>query len=357
MNTVSVYDIENKVWYEQNTTGTGPGQLTQGCTVLASAQDGSSHNIYWYGGYDGLDLTKTFSDDVFVLSIPTFTWVKVKSGTSTHGRAGHRCAKPYPDQMIVVGGYATLSGITPKCVEGGVIQIFNLSSTLWMDTYSPENWSNYSVPASVIAAIGGSATGGSPQTAPATIGFSNTSMTGLFGTKYNSTKIKQWYPYPLQTTDDTNNTRPLPSAVPKPDNGGGTPKYLAPVLGVVLGLIFISLLVLAFMLWKKRQYFKANGTATQSEAGTMDNRRWVTNWLRQTPVTVETKAPTVTTDETAISPAYEDEQAYTVPEMADNPVLEMEGTYGSASNIKTYHTNRNQILHDLQSFREQVSSL
>ena len=52
MSTISFYDIADKVWYEQPTNGVGPGQLTQGCAVLASAQDMSSHNIYWYGGYD-----------------------------------------------------------------------------------------------------------------------------------------------------------------------------------------------------------------------------------------------------------------------------------------------------------------
>ncbi len=105
MSTVSVYDSANKLWYEQPTSGSpSPPQLAQGCAVVASAQDGSSHNIYWYGGFDGLHLTEPFSDDVWILSIPSFMWMKVYSGNSTHARAGHRCFKPYPDQMLVVGG-------------------------------------------------------------------------------------------------------------------------------------------------------------------------------------------------------------------------------------------------------------
>ncbi|KAG9236167.1 hypothetical protein BJ875DRAFT_372696 [Amylocarpus encephaloides] len=334
MSTVSVYDIASKTWYEQNTTNSTsgrPGQLTQGCTVLASAQDGSSHNIYWYGGYDGIDLAKeeAYSDDVWVLSIPSFTWVKVKSGTSSHSRAGHRCVKPYPDQMLVIGGHAPLVGTTPKCVDGGIVQIFNLNTATWTDQYTPTTWSNYTVPPSVIAVIGGTALGGSAQTAPSPGGFSNTSLATVFNTKYNTTKITNWYPYQLAAENGTTNrTNLLPSPVAK--SGGGTPKYLAPVLGVVLGLVFISLLILAFVLWGKRKYFKANGgTGTQSEAGTMDNRRWVTNWLRATPAAASesnVKAPTVTTDETPITPAYEEELAYTVPEMAGVPVLEMEDT-------------------------------
>lgn len=324
MSTVSVYDVDSKTWYQQNTTGTGPGQLTQGCTVLASAQDGSSHNIYWYGGYDGLTPTGDFSDDVWVLSIPTFTWVKVKSGTASHGRAGHRCTKPYPDQMIVVGGYTSSTGLSGTCVDG-FIQNFNLTTAEWITSYHPDKWFKYGVPASVVSVIGGSATGSASQTAPSPSGFSNASMTALFGTQYNTSKIATWYPYHVApTTDGARPTIP-PSVVPKPDTNNGTPKYLAPVLGVVLGLIFLSLLALAIFLWRRKNYFKQNGTATQSEAGTLDNRRWVANWLRNsTPAPADAKAPTVTTDDTHVSPDYEQEQAY-VPEVEGVQLVEMAG--------------------------------
>ncbi|CAG8960882.1 hypothetical protein HYFRA_00002419 [Hymenoscyphus fraxineus] len=325
MTTVSVYDIATKVWYQQNTTGEDhPGQLTQGCTVLASAQDGSSHNIYWYGGYDGLDQTGVLSDDVWVLSIPTFAWVKVNSGNSSHGRAGHRCTKPYPDQMVVVGGYPSLSGVSPGCVQG-FIQVFNLTTAQWITSYHPDKWFNYGVPASVVSVIGGSATGSATQTKPSPSGFSNSSMIALFNTKYDTSKIKTWYPYHLAPSNDVNSTTILPSAVPKPSNG--TPGYLAPVLGVVLGLIFISLLALAIYLWRRKKYFKPNGTATQSEQGTLDNRRWVTNWLRNSssPVPVNEKAPTVTTDDTHVPLEYEQERAY-LPEVGGTQIVEMADT-------------------------------
>ena len=111
--------------------------MAQGCTVLASADDQSSHNIHWYGGFNELDEMNSFSDDVFILSVPSFIWVKVYSGTTTHGRAGHKCSKPYPDQMFVVGGFTALVGYIPTCLEGGIVQIFNLSSATWIDSYNP----------------------------------------------------------------------------------------------------------------------------------------------------------------------------------------------------------------------------
>jgi len=315
MSTVSVYDIAKNTWYEQETSN-APGQLTQGCTVVASAQDGSSHNIYWYGGFDGLHPAAPFSDAVYVLSIPSFKWVKVSDGIASHARAGHRCAKPYPDQMLVIGGYSSLSGTDLTCVEGGIVQIFNLSSNEWIQTYDPKTWSNYTVSPTLQALIGGTAVGSATQTTPSG-GFSNTSLADVFTAKYDSTKIVNWYPY--EAVAPSNTPRPTLPVTPVSKHSG-TPAYLAPVLGVVLGLFFITLIILAILLWRRRKLLRSSA-GTQSEAGTIENRRWVTSWLRATPA--DAKAPTVTTDDTVSSP-YEEEPP-NVPEMAGVQVHEMMG--------------------------------
>ena len=76
------------------------------------------------------------------------------TGTARHGRHGHRCARPYPDQMIVVGGQPQqLGGNT--CLDGGVVQFFNLNTLRWQTTYDPKVWSEYAVPAVISAKIGG----------------------------------------------------------------------------------------------------------------------------------------------------------------------------------------------------------
>ncbi|EPE06091.1 kelch repeat protein [Ophiostoma piceae UAMH 11346] len=164
--TVDVYDIANKLWYKQPTTGgSAMGQRTRACSVLATADDASSFNIYYYGGFDGLDVSSDFNDDVWVLSLPSFTWTKVyASKDSTHGRAGHKCVKPYPDQMFVVGGYPPISGSSLSCLGGGIVQLFNLSSAAWMDAYTPTEWSEYSVPDAVVKVIGGDGKGESDAT-------------------------------------------------------------------------------------------------------------------------------------------------------------------------------------------------
>lgn len=139
--------------YLQNTTGDIPPQLTLFCSVVASASDRSSFNIYIYGGYDGVNAGSTPSDDVYILSIPSFVWIKAYSGQPLHGRSGHKCLKVYPDQMFVLGGI--FQNDPTICLDGGYVQVFNLNTLEFQDSYSPSNWSNYSVPSIVTEQIGG----------------------------------------------------------------------------------------------------------------------------------------------------------------------------------------------------------
>jgi hypothetical protein len=316
-----VYDIANKTWYEQPTSGETPPQLAEGCTVVASAPDGSSHNIYWYGGFDGLHQTGDYYDNVWILSVPSFMWMNFTAGNTSHARAGHRCVKPYPDQMLVIGGQPSLSGVDAPCVEGGIIQIFNLSSGLWLDSYDPKKWSNYTVPDVVVSKIGGSPTGGAILTAPSPTGFADPALNSLFKQSYNASKITTWYPYQAATSTSTSRPTVLPTVVAK----SSTPSYLAPVLGVVLGLFFVTLLILAFLLYRRRKFLRINGGTNPSEVGTMDNRGWVSNWLRTTPAAADGKAPTVTTDETPMTP-YEDERPY-MQEVGGTQVHELMGRH------------------------------
>jgi hypothetical protein len=315
MTTVSVYDIASGTWYNQATSGLPPGALTQGCTVVASAQDNSSHSIYWYGGFDGIDSTETFSDDVYVLSVPSFTWIKVYTGDSKHGRAGHKCVKPYPDQMFVIGGYSSLSGNSLNCVGGGIVQVFNLSSATWMTSYDPAVWSNYVLPDSITAVIGGNGAGAATTTSPKP--WTNQALANVFGTPYDVTKITKWYPYASATPTGYNpRLTPTTPAGSSSSGGGGLPSWVAPVLGVVLGLVFLSAILVFVLLWRRRRIFRSQG---ESLPGTSDvNRNRVLSWMRG----AEPKAPTVTSEETPSSP-YDDTETPRDPEPG---VVEAAGT-------------------------------
>ncbi|KAJ6086056.1 hypothetical protein N7486_010337 [Penicillium sp. IBT 16267x] len=236
METVSVYDVDTKTWYLQNTTGDTPPQLTEFCSVLASAEDGSSHNIYIYGGYNGLNANANPSDDVYILSLPSFTWIKAYNGTNTHGRNGHRCIKVYPNQMLAIGGYRI--DVT-HCLEGGVIVNFNLNNLSFQDAYDPAQWSDYKVPDLLIAQIGGDSSGGATTTAPSS--WTNSSLEAIFNAKYTKT-ISTYWPYNTTSTDSSTTTHPKKF-----------PTWAAAVIGVLCGLLVIGLIILAWFCLRRRQ--------------------------------------------------------------------------------------------------------
>ena len=296
---VDVYDIASKTWYKQPTVGgSAIGQRTRACSVVAAAGDASSFNIYYYGGFDGLNVGADFNDDVWVLSLPSFTWTKVyaSSDAAAHGRAGHKCVKPYPDQMFVVGGYPPIAGSSLSCLGGGIVQLFNLSSAAWMEAYTPADWSDYSVPDAVVKVIGGNSMGGATATAPAAAGgWVATGLKNIFATAYPTAKLTTFYPYALNTTSSAPTTHSSVPAESTRRSGSHTPKFLAPLLGVIGGLILLSLLGLGAFVYRRRQLLKngtasggrrssrAGGTNTDSDATYDTHSNAVFRWLRAQP--------------------------------------------------------------------------
>lgn len=302
MTNIDVYDIAGQTWYTQSTTGDGPGALALGCAVMQPAQDYSSFNIYWYGGYDGLNSSDPtyWNDAVWVLSLPSFTWTKAIEGRSGITRAGHKCVMPYPDQMMVIGGStATSVKGTLNCavqVEGanaGIIQLFNVSSATWLDRYDPTVWSNYSVPSVVYKAIGGDGSGSATTTQPSS--WDDDALGDVFKVAYDTSRITTYYPYsPASTT--TSGTNPTITPASK-QGSSGVPKYLPPLLGVILGLIFISTIVVLFVLWRRRKLLQKNGGV--SVVPTEEHGHRIMSWINgQTrPGAGVMKAETVTTTE------------------------------------------------------------
>jgi hypothetical protein len=334
MQTIDVYDIDSKKWYKQETKD-GPGARTRGCAVVATASDRSSFNIFYYGGFDGIHPLDAYSDDVWVLSLPSFTWIKINEGKSLHARAGHKCFMPYPDQMLVFGGYTSQAGSSITCLDQGPIVNFNVTSGQWLDGYDPDEYSDYGVHEKIHSEIGGDAKGGATATAPAD-GWSTSALEDIFGTKYNTKKIKEYWPY----TKAVSTGRPrLDSGDSNDDDnksgGSGLPNWVAPVLGVVLGLMFVTGILVVFCLWRRRKIFKNRS----SDDGTEDPGSRIRSWIRGQH---NEKAPTVTTDETPTSPGTEvastarfvgfspspsDDPAYPASpaEVADTQIHEMPG--------------------------------
>ncbi|KAI0532608.1 hypothetical protein GGR58DRAFT_161003 [Xylaria digitata] len=286
MSNIDIYDIANGTWYQQPTIP-GPPMLALGCAVVATAQDASSYNIYYYGGFDGIHANGDFNDDVWVLSLPSFIWTKVSQGKESHARAGHQCLTPYPDQMITIGGYRPLVGSGIKCLDGGILQIFNLTEGTWLDSYDPNSWNVYGVPEKVHAKIGGDYSGGATLTAPSPTGWATPALASVFATKYPTSKLTTYYPYASQgpgnsTRSDWNN----PSK-----GGGGTPSWVAPVLGVVLGLVFLTAIAVGILLWRRRGLLSKRNSGSDSVP--YDRHHRIRKWLNSTG----DKEQTITTEE------------------------------------------------------------
>lgn len=204
---VNVFDVNSYynnssgvgAWYTQTTTGDIPAARAQFCSVVVSAPDNSSHNIYIYGGRGS---SNVYFDDVYILSIPSFTWTQV-FGPGVSPRYSHTCHLVGERQMLTVGG-ALSPGSDVICDwEFKGVGILDLSTITWGSRYDPYN-GTYQVPTKVIAKIGGygwrfltplesyqTDTGRSPDgnasmSSPAA-GFANAGIAGLFGAEFTNT--------------------------------------------------------------------------------------------------------------------------------------------------------------------------
>lgn len=301
MTNIDIYDIANEAWYKQSTTGTGPPQLTEGCAVMQPAADYSSFNIYWYGGYDGLNDTvdSAWNDAVWVLSLPSFTWKQVSEARSgNQARAGHKCVMPYPDQMLVIGGdKAQSGGNTYECFTD-IVQLFNVSSATWLDSYDPAVWSNYSVPSAVHDVIGGGGAGGATVTKPSS--WDTSALGDVFQVAYATSKITTYYPYSAATTTGVGPAAPTGSSK---SGGSSVPKFLPPLLGVLLGLILISSVAVGILLWRRRKLLKKNGGMSVVSDNEHGGR--IMSWINGQPPTGP-KSETVTTSDEILHPGSPD---------------------------------------------------
>ncbi|KAG9190663.1 hypothetical protein G6011_08751 [Alternaria panax] len=175
MSIIHIYDMASSKWYTQTASGDIPDTRRQFCADVTWPDDQSSFNIYLYGGY-GFGEIPAF-DDVYILSLPSFTWIKVFSGEnpSQVGHGGCSASVINHAQMLVIGGWFP---IYDKCdaPEGkgqhNMVLGFNGGDAKLWDKFNPQ-LDDYVVPSPIISVIGGGPTGGATKTSPATWGHSD----------------------------------------------------------------------------------------------------------------------------------------------------------------------------------------
>ena len=90
MHEILVYDIETSTWVKQTATGDIPPRRQNTCSVLVPAPDLSSYQIYVFSGRTNGDVRIL---DMYVLSIPIFSWTKIqlKNYPEQYGVADMAC--------------------------------------------------------------------------------------------------------------------------------------------------------------------------------------------------------------------------------------------------------------------------
>ncbi|KAJ2897480.1 Kelch repeat-containing protein-like protein 5 [Zalerion maritima] len=171
MEQIFVFDTVSSKWYSQNATGTVPEYRRRFCAGAIWAEDRSSYNIYLYGGLGFGDEFAGF-DDVYILSLPSFTWIKYypldREGTGDYPHHSLSCNVVSDSQMLIIGGSFPTADI---CDSETVWGTHNLD--LGKQLAPPAIWAaydnemtDYQVPEDIYTVIGGDGGGGATVTAP-----------------------------------------------------------------------------------------------------------------------------------------------------------------------------------------------
>ncbi|CAG8956010.1 hypothetical protein HYFRA_00008866 [Hymenoscyphus fraxineus] len=256
MNVIDVFDVANSEWYKQSTSGESPPIRVNPCATVVMAPDGSSVNVYLYGGQNLIPFGEQIQyDDVWILSIPSFTWLKVDTTGQSNppARAGHTCAM-WDGQMVVIGGYV---GKDISCDSPG-IYVFNASSLKWSNEFTALSSSSnshassdssiiqgsfgYQVPDIVQSVVGGGPQGGATVTQPA----AGSATAGPIATGKPPT-----FTVTQSGSTVTQTSAPVGSSQSTPAKSG--PNVAAIAAGVVAAALAILAAYLAFCTWLYRK--------------------------------------------------------------------------------------------------------
>lgn len=284
MNVIDVFDIASSTWYKQSTSGTSPPIRVNPCAVVVSAADGSSFNVYLYGGQNLLPFGNQIQySDMWILTIPSFTWIEInlEGQSQPPARAGHTC-NIWDGQIVVVGGYV---GKDISCDSPG-IYVFNASSLQWINEFTAvpsgivdqdssflRGSLGYQVPSVVQSIVGGSGSGGATATMPAagrpTVGpFATGNPPTITVTKSGATIIQTSQSTATVSLPAPHVTNDSLATKPEPNIGAIT-------AGVAAAIFALLAAYLAFCSWLYRRQLKLyeNHVAMAQRTGFSPNQR------------------------------------------------------------------------------------
>jgi hypothetical protein len=261
MNVIDVYSLGSRKWTKQSTDGPPPKYRVNPCAAVASAPDGSSHQIYFFGGQNLVPYAEQLQyDDMYILTIPAFQWIKIDMSNQSipPARAGHTC-DIVGRQMVVIGGFTS----TEISCDSPGIYVFDATTLEWTTGYSSAagGFSNnkdhpYKVPQAVIDIVGGDKNGGATITKPVKTAVPDSPMVTGDAGDYKYTTFVPRTTIVLSTAPDgtvtTSTVTPNPEVAP---GGGAAGPHVGSIVGGVVGsIVAVVLLILggAFCLYKRK---------------------------------------------------------------------------------------------------------
>ncbi|KAI5782395.1 hypothetical protein DFH27DRAFT_579289 [Peziza echinospora] len=263
-----IFDPASNEWHLQPLTAGDdgfPGPRYEFCTVAAAAPDGNSWSVFVYGGQTTDASNKqTVYDDMFVLAVPGFTWLRV--GTAMGAVYQHTCNRVNADDryMAVYRGIASDAQVSAaECArdqnQAGGLRLFDLSGLEWTKTYTAGR--RFEVPSRVVAVVGGGATGGATLRPKA--GFSSDKLANLFGFDSANATL------PTASPTGTQGTETSGAGIPTNSPSSSTSSNKGAIIGGVIGGILLLLLLLGaalFLLLRRRRRAAASGPPNEMYA-------------------------------------------------------------------------------------------
>ena len=266
METIWIYDVASKEWYEQPTSGTIPPGRRATCSVMVPAADLSSYQIYVFSGTLANEIHLL---DLYVLSVPSFIWTKIDVSAAgypdTLTMSAHECALHAGGrQMLIVPGTRNASLTADDypmqwaCNLGTAIRVFDTEDWVFRDTFDP-TLKEAKVPQPIIKLIGGNGDGGATVKSPKGGWASGKQLETIFA------KLNQpiMYDNGNITSNSTSTSRiPSPTDTNTPSGETLPADTIAGIaVGCVAGIVLVALLI--YCVVRRRKDKKGGGQVAE----------------------------------------------------------------------------------------------
>ncbi|EGE84518.2 kelch repeat protein, variant [Blastomyces dermatitidis ER-3] len=241
MDKIGVYDIDSSTWYEIEATGDIPSARTAFCTAVSSAPDDSSFQVHMYGGRSRTWENATSYNDLYVLTLPSFRWIRAPTTglepwkADGVGRDSHKCVSWKDGEMVVIGGTTRKDDKQQKGCSRNYppIRVLDTSTFQWQKQFDRDT--KYTVPQIVSDVIGGDGTGKATLKEPEG-GWPNSEVASIFSQTIARRPEITDEPLPAEPTGTPQPTAP-PSTEEKSSNTGA---IAGGVVGGVGGVAVIA---------------------------------------------------------------------------------------------------------------------